>query len=267
MQPKTVFCMPASSFLFLVILLTVFFHSSNSLPAQSDRIEVVPNRPSFSTTAETVWRGVLEIEYGLEGAKGHQNINGLIKFGLTEKIEMRFSHLPAVRERGDAGLGDSGAGLKYRFFKEKRAFPTLSTLYTFTLPTASAELGSEATGHSVGLCVSKNFGKHHLDFNESIQWLGKSGGGFDRNYFTAFAYSHPIKGNFGFSEEIASFSRIGTTTEATLTILQTLTYSISPRFVIDGGCYVAAKGDLPRTTFFLGVTYAIADLYRHRRHP
>jgi hypothetical protein len=247
--------------------------SQTSPPTQANaqstgNIEAVPNRPTFSTTAETVQKGVFEIEFGLELAHGHQNINGLLKFGVVKNLELRFANNPAVRDDGIAGLGDSGAGFKYRFLKEKGALPTLSVLYAFAIPTATAELGSRAAGHSAGLLVSKDFGKHHLDFNESIQWLGRPGaGGFDRNYFTALSYSHPITEKLGFSEEIAGYSRTNATTGATLTILQALAYSVSPRLVLDGGCYVAAMGDLPRVTFFAGVTYAVGDLYHRLRGP
>lgn len=55
----------------------------------------------------------------------------------------------------------------------------------------------------------------------------------------------PLKRKLGFSEEIASFSRIDTTTEATFTILQTLTDSISPCLMLDAGCSIAARDNLP----------------------
>ena len=55
-----------------------------------------------------------------------------------------------------------------------------------------------ALGHSAGILVSKDFGKHHFDFNETAQWLGRPGAsGFDRDYFTALAYSHGVTGKVG----------------------------------------------------------------------
>lgn len=231
-------------------------------------IEAVPNRPTFSTTAETAQKGVFEIEYGFELAHGHQNINGLLKLGVVKNLELRFANNPIVREGGIAGFGDSGAGFKYRFLQEKRHLPTISLLYTLAIPTATAELGSGAAGHSAGFLFSKDFGEHHLDFNETIQWLRRTGtSGFDHNYFTAISYSHPITMKLGFSEEVAGFSRTNATTGATLTILQALTYSVSRRLVLDGGFYVAGMGDLPRVTFFAGVTCAVADLYHRLRNP
>ncbi len=52
--------------------------SAQAAAQNASSITAVPNRPTFSTTAETVQRGVFEIEYGYEAASGHQNINGLL---------------------------------------------------------------------------------------------------------------------------------------------------------------------------------------------
>jgi len=231
-----------------------------------DPITAVPNRPTFSTTAEAVQPGVFEIEYGFELADGHQNINGLLKFGLTKKLELRFGNNPIERDAGIAGRGDSGAGFKYRIVEEKSWYPTFSVLYTATIPTATAGVGAGAVGHSAGILVSKDFGKHHLDFNETAQWLGRAGAsGFDRDYFTALAYAHGIRGNWGATTELAGFSRANAATPATMTIMGAATYNMSSRLVLDTGVYIAAYGHLPRATFFSGVTYSVAGLYH--RHP
>ena len=231
-----------------------------------DPIVAVPNRPTFSTTAEAVQKGVFEVEYGLEAADGHQNINGLLKFGLLTNLELRYGNNPIVRDSGVVGFGDSGAGLKLRFIKQKGALPTLSALYTATIPTATAGLGTRTLGHSAGILVSKDFGKHHLYFNESVQWFGRpSATGFDRDYFTAVAYTHALTAKLQATAEIAGFSRANTINPSTLTILLAQTYAVSPRLVLDGGCYIAGRGNLPRATFFLGITYSVVDLYHHRR--
>ena len=81
--------------------------SNQAQPQSQDEIAAVPNRPTFATTAEAVQRGVFEIEYGLEAAQGHQNINGLLKFGLFKNLELRFANNPIERNSGIAGTGDS----------------------------------------------------------------------------------------------------------------------------------------------------------------
>src|SRR6266404_7740561 len=237
----------------------------NDRASAPDQTIAVPNRPTFSTTAESVQSGVFEIEYGLEAAEGHQNINGLLKFGLTKNLELRFGNNLIERDAGVAGRGDSGAGFKYKIVEEKSWMPTFSVLYTATIPTATAEVGAGALGHSAGILLSKDFGKHHFDFNETVQWLGRPGGsGFDRNYFTALAYSRSISGKWGMTAEIAGFSRTNAATPATMTIMGAATYNWSSRLVFDLGVYFAAYGNLPRATFFSGVTYSIADLYHHK---
>jgi hypothetical protein len=245
---------------------------SQRVPDQSQstaEITAVPNRPTFSTTAEVVQGGVLEIEYGTELADGHQNINGLIKFGVLKNLELRFANNPFERDDGRAGLGDSGAGFKYRIISQRGALPTFSVLYTASLSTSTGTPGIGAMGHGVDLLVSKDFGKHHFDFNEGVRFLGRPHvGGYDRNYFTAFDYSHPLPGKWGYTVELAGFSRANAAKPPTMTVLLATTYNVSPRLVLDGGEYTAAYGNLPQGTFFLGVTYAIADLYHlHRPTP
>ena len=142
----------------------------------ADTLVAVPNRPTFATTAETVQRGVFEIEYGGEAGDGHQNINGLLKFGLVKNLELRFANNPLVRDGGIAGTGDSGAGFKYKLFPQTKILPTFSALYTATIPTAPATRGAGASGHSAQLLATKDFGKHHFDFNEGVQFAGRPGG-------------------------------------------------------------------------------------------
>jgi hypothetical protein len=235
-------------------------------PSDIAIITAVPNRPTFSTTAASVQPGVFEIEYGFEVGDGHQNVNGLLKFGVTKNLEVRFANNPIERDFGTAGRGDSGAGFKYKLVEERSWYPTFSVLYTAFIPTATADVGLGAVGHSAGILASKDFGKHHFDFNETAQWLGRPGkDGFDRNYFTALAYSRGVRGKLGMTAEVAGFSRTNATTGATMTIMGAGTYSVSTRCILDFGIYVAAYGQLPRVTFFSGVTYSVADLYHHRR--
>jgi hypothetical protein len=74
-------------------------------PAAAPIIRVVPNRPTFSTTADAVPRGVFEIELGIEAAKGHQNINESFKLGLLERPEIRFMNNPIERDDGTVARG------------------------------------------------------------------------------------------------------------------------------------------------------------------
>ncbi len=231
-----------------------------------DELVAVPNRPTFATTAESVQRGVFEIEYGLEAASGHQNINGLLKWGVLENLELRFANNPIERDAGIGGTGDSGAGFKYRVLRQTKTLPTFSILYTATIPTAPASRGAGAVGHSIQLLGSKDFGKHHFDVNEGVQFVGRPAGtGFDRNYFTTLSYFYPFTRKWGFTGEVAGFSKTNAAIPANMVVLEAITYSPSPRLVLDIGGYFAVYGNLPRFTFAVGLTYAVADLYHLRK--
>src|SRR5437660_2482223 len=227
-------------------------------------ITAVPNRPTFASTAEMVQLGVFEVEYGFEAAKNHQNINGLLKWGAVKNLELWFLNNPIERDAGTAGLGDSGAGFKFKLFPQKNSRPTVAVLYVATIPTARPALGRGSMAHLAQVLVSKDFGKHHFDVNEGVQFVARPQlGGFDRTYFTALSYFHPLGGKWGYTGEIAGFSRLNGSTPATMTLLNAAKYNISSRLILDGGAYFSAYGQLPRVTFFAGLTYSIADLY----HP
>jgi hypothetical protein len=242
----------------VVCLVTAAFGQS-----QSDVITAVPNRPTISSTAETVQTGVFEVEYGFEAAEGHQNINGLLKFGLTKNLELHFANNPFQRDDASPGMGDSGVGFKYRLFGQRAKSPTVSLLYMATMPTATHDVGLNSQAHFLSLLVSKDFGKHHFDFNEGVQFVGRSSAsGFDHNYFTALAYSHPITGKWGWTGEVSSLSRLNNASPASVSLLAGPTYSVSPRLILDAGAYYSPTGNLPRVTFYGGVTYSLANLYR-----
>jgi hypothetical protein len=233
--------------------------------ASSQELIAVPNRPTFATTAESVQRGVFEIEYGMEAANGHQNLNGLLKWGVLENLELRFANNPILRNSGVTTTGDSGAGFKYKVFRQTKVRPTFSAVYTAGIPTAPVSSGIGAVGHSIQLLASKDFGKHHFDVNEGVQFVGRpAASGFDRNYFTSLSYAHPLPKKWGYTIELAGFSRTNGANPALMVALGAVTYSPSPRLVLDCGGYFAVYGNLPRFTFTAGLTYAVADLYHLR---
>lgn len=178
-----------------------------------------------------------------------------------DQISGGIANNPYERDAGSAGVSDSGIGFRYKVFPQKCTRPTLSVLYIATLPTATQGLGTGAVGHSVQLLLSKDFGAHHIDLNAGVQFVGRGAGGFDRDYFSAFSYSHPIAGKWGWTGELSGFSRGNAATPATMVVLGAATYNLSSRLVLDGGVYIAVYGNLPRVTGVAGLTYSIADLY------
>src|SRR3981189_924401 len=191
-------------------------------------ITAVPNRPTFASTAEMVQLGVFEIEFGFEVAKGHQNINGLLKWGAVKNLELWFLNIPLESDAGTAGLGDFGTGFKYKLIAQTKKLPRFSVLYILTLPTSRPALGAGATGHAIQLLASKDLGKHHFDVNEGVQFVGRPGAsGFDRNYFTALSYSRQLTPKWGYTADTQRWRRTDDIKFASMTLLGAATYNVS----------------------------------------
>jgi hypothetical protein len=246
----------------IVSLLLLAF--SRAMHAQGE-LAAVPNRPTVSTPAQPVQPGVLETEWGVDAAASHQDINGLIKFGISKNFELRLTNNPFTADSGAHGVGDTALGFKYRLTQDSGHEPSISLMYMAKLPTAGDVLGSGEADHAFTLLVSKDLGKHHFDFNLIANLLGRPQGGFDRAYLNALAWSHPIRGKLGATAEFSGTTSPNPVNPASAQFLAAGTYAARPRFVIDFGMAVRIIGDIPDATFITGVTYSITDLYRHHR--
>src|SRR5438552_13945005 len=145
----------------LVLCAAVF---PRQLHAQAE-LTPVPNRPTVSTSAQPVQPGVLETEWGIDTAASHQDINGLLKFGVSKNFELRLANNPLTADSGAHGIGDTALGFKYRVTQDSGYKPAIAFMYMAKLPTAGEVLGSGEADHAFTLLVSKDLGKHHFDFN------------------------------------------------------------------------------------------------------
>ncbi|PYV73413.1 MAG: hypothetical protein DMG96_23225 [Acidobacteria bacterium] len=230
-----------------------------------DDLTAVPNRPTVSTTAQPVQPGVLETEWGIDAAASHQDINGLLKFGVNKNFELRFTNNPFTADSGTHGVGDTALGFKYRLTQDSGHEPSIALMYMTKLPTAGDVLGSGEADHVFTLLVSKDLGKHHFDFNLVANLLGRPPGGFDRTYLNALAWSHPLRGKWGATAELSGITSPNAFTPGSAQFIGSATYTARPRLVFDFGMMGRFTGNIPDAMFVAGVTYSIAELYRHHR--
>src|SRR5437879_13823392 len=95
-----------------VIVSLVVLAFSTEIQAQ-DELTAVPNRPTVSNPAQPVQPGVLETEWGVDAAESHQDINGLLKFGVAKNLELRMTNNPITADSGTHGVGHTGLGFHY----------------------------------------------------------------------------------------------------------------------------------------------------------
>jgi hypothetical protein len=240
---------------------------SGGLALAQDEVTAVPNRPTVSTPAQPVQPGVLETEWGLDASGSQQDINGLLKFGMSENFELRATNNPFLANSGTHGVGDTGLGFKYRFTRDSGHRPSIAFMYMAKLPTAGDVLGTGEVDHAFTFLASKDLGKHHFDFNTVLNLLGRPTGGFDHDVLNALAWSHPLGGKWGATAEFSGVTSQNAFTPGTAQFLAAATYTVRPRLVLDCGMAARITGDIPAATFIAGFTYSIAGLYRNQARP
>lgn len=241
----------------------------------ADSISANPNRPTVANPADITQYGVLELEYGWDRVWPVQGVtqtsaNGLLKFALLCDVELRWNTTSFLSQTDASGthrtFGDNWLGPQIRFYKQTRRVPSMAFGYAVKVPSASTEdgLGSGRVDHVFTLLVSKDFAKIHFDFNASEFLIGRPGG-FDKNQQFNLAFSRAIHGPLQFTGEFYGDTRLNPSTPGFASSLWALTYAITPRLVIDGGFEVGLTDGGPHRHAFVGVTWAIANLYPGRR--
>lgn len=264
------------------LLGVIFFILSSVLPRQSlsaEEIEATPNRPGVANPADVTQKGVLELEYGWERGfrssefKTHTAAVGLIRFGLTEDFELHLGMQNYVSQISDnpegrrSGVGDTSPGFKYRFVEKEGIWPTLSFAYDVKVPTASQRkgLGSGRVDHNLTFLASKEklLGLD-WDFNYVLGWIGKEGKkSFDDSHLWALSLSRPLFGPLAISGEIYGGPRVNQQTPGFASTDWALTYTVTPRVVLDAGVDIGLTSAARDITYFAGITIALIDLYRH----
>jgi hypothetical protein len=244
----------------------------------ADSIAANPNRPTVSNPAHVTQYGVAELEYGFDQfwpqEGGHQtSMGGLLKFGLLCDIEFRWNTTSFLSQTDAGGrthrtFGDNWLGTEIRFHRQTRRLPTMAFSYALKIPSASTQdgLGTGRVDHSFTFGASENVAHFNLDFNFSQSLIGRSDSpGFDQNQLLALAFSRTIHGGLQFAGEFYGETQLNQATPGFASSLWALTYTVVPRFVIDGGFEGGLTSGGPHRHAFFGATYSIANVYRALR--
>ena len=239
----------------------------------ADSMAANPNRPTVANPADISQYGVLELEYGFDrvwpgGGVRQTSAGGLLKFGMLCDVELRWNTTSFLLQTDlsgtHSGIGDNWLGPQVRVYKQTKLAPTLAFGYAVKIPSASSAdgLGSGRVDHSFTLLVSKDIAKFHFDFNATEFLIGRPGeSGFDKNQQLNLAFSHALRGKLQFTGEFYGDTELNSSTPRFVSSLWALTYTVTPRLVIDGGFETGITSGGPHRHAFVGATYSIANLY------
>src|SRR5262245_28636669 len=154
-----------------------------------DAPEVAPDRPSVSTSTQTIAPGGVQLESGIQYASTHQaaapddrqgTVQATLRVGLTPRLEARLEGAPLVWLRGteeDTGFGDLSVGVKYRFLDQAEGAwrPSLGVEPFVKLPSASPPIGSGRTDFGITGLISWDLPRGlHLDANAGVAAISQS---------------------------------------------------------------------------------------------
>jgi len=248
----------------------------------ADSMAANPNRPTVANPADITQYGVLEIEYGWDHVwpqpgTDQTALGGLLKFAVLCDVELRWttaSFLAQTDPTGtNRGFGDNWLGPQVRIYKQTKRVPTLAFGYAAKIPSASAGkgLGTGQVDHAFAFLASKDMVGIHFDFNVTHFLIGRQtrpgfspefGQGFDQNDQINLAFSRAIHGKFQFTGEFYGDTSLNQATPGFASSLWALTYTVTPRLVIDSGVEVGLTSGGPHRHAFVGLTYSICNLYR-----
>jgi hypothetical protein len=232
-----------------------------AVPVLAEEPAATPYRPTVSNPADLSAPGLWEIEAGGLYSKGgglvrRHSLPWLAKYAFNDRFgimvggEALISETDAVAGR-DRGVGDTTVTLKMKM--PANAESALGLEAGVKLPTASNNLGSGNSDLILNGIYSHKTDAATLDFNLGVTHLGEVGIGEGANQIGwAVAASRELGRGFGIAGEFSGAFRhnAGSTSQ----FLGALTYSVSPRLVLDVGAAWGLNRQSPDWSAFAGMT-------------
>jgi hypothetical protein len=246
---------------------------SGELSCFNSTLTSVPSRPTVTSATDTTQCGVVEVEYGLErqwpgGGANRDDLTGGLRFGLTPNLDFHWSSSEFIHLRNEdgnrTGYGDNWLGLRYRFLGQTKLRPSLGVFYEAKVPTADPALGlgSGKVDHSISFLASKDVRKLHFDFNAIELLAGRPDAtGFDHDTGFALATWLPLTKRLSGVLEPYGYTSLNQFTPAFASTTLGFNYKAQARMYLDGGLDMGVSHDAPHKRVFVGVTYAMSNLY------
>jgi hypothetical protein len=235
-----------------------------------DEPQVAPDRPSVSTSTQTVAPGGVQLETGIQYSSTSQAaapdarefaVQATLRIGLTPWLEARVEGEPLVRLRGDeqdTGFGDLSLGVKWRFLDqtEGSAWPSLGVEPFLKLATANPPVGSGRTDFGATGLASWDLPLGlHVDANAGVAAIGQSDpGGFIVQATASASLSKNVARGLSTYVELFFNSPAVRGDRSSLGFDTGATYIMTRRIAVDAAVGTALTGRAPDYVVRTGVS-------------
>ena len=147
-------------------------HAVGSKPeAEHELSDLLADRPGFTTPSGVVDPGALQFEsgYAFESAnesgarmRTHYGFQTTVKFGLTRRLEVRFSNSGYCWKTGPYnvhGPSDNTFGVKFKLMEQQRLWPEISLIGGLSMPVRGSAFTSGGHDPAFTLSVSKDLAR------------------------------------------------------------------------------------------------------------
>lgn len=218
--------------------------------------------------------GDFSISYGFDfsdrprnNPDGAREMAGPFAFGLTLhprlSVEFGFDTFLSAKEPGSPrvnGAGDVSLSAEFLALEELGSRPSMSFLYTTTLPTASVEkgLGSGRVDHLLLVALSNKLGvdgrRGTIGASFGPNFAGRQGeSGFITTGRLNLSYRYSFESGLRYTARIASRTRGGGRASRASTS-HSLSYKFNDRYVVEGGVRGGLTSNAARFGFFTSFT-------------
>jgi Putative MetA-pathway of phenol degradation len=238
-------------------------------------VAAAPSRPVESSAPDPILTGITETEAGFTHSwvatdTSQVAFSNLVKLGVWCNVEIRWNANSFLKNTvgptSASGFGDNYLGGIYRFHRESKRIPSMAVGYTVKFDSANPIelMGSGYVDHQFLLMFGKTVGKTSVVANLNYFVIGTGHSHFNEKTEWTLMASRPIYRKLGVIGEIYYDSHLNQSNLAFGNSTWALTYSANSRLVIDGGAYVGFSSGpgVPGTSAFVGVSYAVGNLYR-----
>ena len=249
--------------------------AAQAVPQPVETIQ--PDRPDLTNSTHVVGVGLLQVEFGgvytFDGP-GQRAFGSpfTARLGLFKWLEVRVGG-DGLLVHADAGTRDTGfgniqLGAKLRLWDSPGGTPLLAILPSVNVPTADAHkgLGSGDTDYTIALLTGADIGaRGHIDFNYGLGSTGAGGGApHFVQHLASISASVAVTHAWSPYAEVFCLSRQDPGGSPAASIDAGATYTVGPRWALDGGFQVGLSDAAPNVGVFAGFSIIVGDVFgRH----
>jgi hypothetical protein len=279
----------------MTVMLPCAAFAQRSTPQSPPAPAVNPGRPTITDTASLTAPGYLELEVGLNYAKGGAGLDYQVTqaflLKLTDRqgrMEFRVSTNGYVLQRttgGSAavstpspitgspaiasnsalfaqGFGDTTFGVQHLIVAQTPRTYDLSARLEYKLPTGGANVGTGKSDYNLLFLASKDYSdRFHADYNFDDSFLGHADGpGHVQQAFASAAFTYKLPHGFTIQTELYGYSgnRLNGTNLASG---YGFTYTARPDSVYDGYINFGLTRAAPKYFVTVGHTFFLGKLF------